>query len=178
MKALGCENDARDCVKDVRTLPLGSFIPISQGSLHIGWDEAILVHSDRYPVDTEWKGSICHGGECKFLTEEGITRVTQEPEALCKSIGVSKAEGDGVLWRCMDTIIELRKSIPHVLQASASAVGQSGSEAQCTRLILERGNDLSFAGACSPGLDGVLFTDRRDHKVDLGERIQRVMWVT
>jgi hypothetical protein len=49
-------------------------------------------------------------------SEEAVTRAAQWPETLGKSIGVSEAKGDRVLWRCMDTIIELCKSISFVLQ--------------------------------------------------------------
>ena len=83
-----------------------------------------------------------------------------------------------MLWRCVDTVIKLCESITDVLQAGASAVRHSCSEAQLARLILERGNDLLLPAARSPGLDWVLLANRRDHKVHLAERIQRVVGIT
>ena len=162
----------------MRTLPLGSLIPVCQDTFHIRWNEAILVHSDRYPINAEGERRIGHGGEGEFLAEEGVTGVAQEPETLGERIGVSEAERDGVLWRCMDTVIQLRERISDVLQARTSAIGHGCSEAQRTRFILVRGDDLLFSGARSPGLDGVLLTDRRHDKIHLADRVQRVVRVT
>jgi len=125
----------RDSVKDMRELSLGSRVPSGEGSLEFFGDQPATVDLDRGPGNALGGDGVCQGREGQLVGEEGVSPISEEPEALCDAITIPKSEGDHVVLRRMEDINEFGQRLEGGRDSSAGAVSESGVKGKCTRTV-------------------------------------------
>ena len=90
----------------MRTLALGLGIPAGKDSLEFLRNETTIVDFYGGPGDTLGGDSVGQSGEGELVSEESISSVSEEPEALGNAIAVPKSEGDQVVPRGMEDVDE------------------------------------------------------------------------
>ena len=174
----GGREDVRDSVKDMRTLALGLGVPARKDSLEFLRNETTIVDFYGGPGDTLCGDGVGQSGEGELVSEEGISSVSEEPEALGDAIAVPKSQGDQVIPWGMEDVDELGQCFESSGDSGTGTIGESGSEGKCSRRF-PVGNRLGRTGAVPPLENGVGGFDGRDFERYLPDWVKadvRIAW--
>ena len=121
---------------------------------------------------------VGESGEGELVSEEGISSVSEEPEALGNPIAVPKSEGDQVVPRGMEDVDELGQCLEGGRDSGPGPVSESGPEGECSRTF-PVGNRLGRTRTVSPFENGVGRFDGRDFERHLPDWVKadvRIAW--
>jgi hypothetical protein len=138
----------------MRELALGPRVPGGEDSLEFLRDETTVIDLDGGPGDALGSDGVRQGGESQLVSEEGVSPVSEKPEAFCDAITVSESEGDQVVPRRMEGVDEFGQGFERGRYAGTGTVSESGLEWECSRSVSVR-DRLGGARAVAPFKDGI-----------------------
>lgn len=94
----------RDSVEDMGGPSLCPGVPVGKDSLEFLGNETTIIDFDGSPCDTLGCDGIGQGRESELVSEEGVSSLAKEPEALGDPVTVAESEGDEVIPRRMEDI--------------------------------------------------------------------------